>query len=48
MLWDGGWQDGAARTSGEEVEQINSYVSRLGSTTKHMIPESMSVKLFFD
>ena len=28
---------GASATAGEEVEQINSYLSRLGSTTKNMI-----------
>ena len=39
MLWGGRWQKGAAATTGEEVEQINSHFSRLGSTTKHMLPE---------
>jgi len=27
---------GAAATSGEMQEQVNSYISRFGSTTKHM------------
>eukprot|EP00794_Sanderia_malayensis_P003930 gene3930-4480_t len=40
VTWDGEWQTGAASTTGEEVEQINSYVSRLGSTTKHLLPEN--------
>ena len=39
VLWGGWWQEGAARSTGEEVEQINSYISRCGSTTKHMCPE---------
>ena len=39
VLWGGWWQEGAARSTGEEVEQINSYISRCGSTTKHMSPE---------
>ncbi|XP_028414083.1 uncharacterized protein LOC114537161 isoform X1 [Dendronephthya gigantea] len=37
VIWSGRWQEGAAATPGEEVEQINSYLSRLGSTTKNMI-----------
>ncbi|XP_046861813.1 uncharacterized protein LOC124455130 [Xenia sp. Carnegie-2017] len=36
VIWSGRWQSGAAATAGEEVEQINSYLSRLGSTTKNM------------
>jgi uncharacterized membrane protein YjjP (DUF1212 family) len=39
VLWGGRWQDGAACSTGEEVEQINSYFSRLGNTTKYMLPE---------
>lgn len=38
-LWGGRWQDGAAATTGEEVEHINSHFSRLGCCTKHMLPE---------
>lgn len=38
-LWGGRWQPGACATTGEEVEQINSHFSKLGSTTKHMLPE---------
>lgn len=38
-LWGGRWQNGAAATTGEEVEQINSHFSRLGCSTKHMLPE---------
>ncbi|XP_048581071.1 uncharacterized protein LOC116618759 isoform X3 [Nematostella vectensis] len=37
--WGGRWQEGAAATTGEEVELINSHFSRLGSSTKHMLPE---------
>ncbi|XP_028417750.1 uncharacterized protein LOC114542274 [Dendronephthya gigantea] len=36
VTWGGRWQQGSAYTTGEEVEQINSYISRLGSTTKYM------------
>ncbi|XP_028410581.1 uncharacterized protein LOC114533276 isoform X3 [Dendronephthya gigantea] len=39
VIWGGRWQDGASATTGEEVEQINSHFSRLGCTTKHMLPE---------
>ena len=39
VLWDGSWQDGAACSTGEEGEQVNSHMSRLGNTTKHMLPE---------
>ena len=39
VLWGGRWQVGAGATTGEEVEQINSHFSRLGSSTKHMLPE---------
>ena len=35
----GHWQEGASATTVEEVEQINSHFSRLGSSTKHMLPE---------
>ncbi|XP_046862765.1 uncharacterized protein LOC124456337 [Xenia sp. Carnegie-2017] len=31
---------GSAYSTGEEVEQINSYLSRLANTTKYMLPES--------
>ena len=36
FTWGGRWQDGAANTTGEEAEQVNCYISRLGSTTKRM------------
>lgn len=35
-------QEGSACSTGEEVEQINSYMSRCGNTTKYMLPESES------
>jgi len=40
ILWGGRWQNGSACSTGEEVEQINSYMSRCGNTTKYMLPES--------
>ena len=39
VLWGGRWQEGAGGTTGEEVEQIKSHFSRLGNSTKHMLPE---------
>ncbi|XP_078375746.1 uncharacterized protein LOC144659183 [Oculina patagonica] len=39
VIWGGRWQNGASATTGEEVEQINSHFSRLGISTKHMLPE---------
>ena len=39
VLWGGRWQDGATCATGEKVEQINSSFSRLGNTTKYMLPE---------
>ena len=41
MLWGGRWQNGASATTGEEVEQINSHFSRLGTSSKHMLPEGI-------
>ena len=38
------WQERAACCTGEEVEQINSYVSRCGSTAKHMCPERLETQ----
>lgn len=35
-------QEGSACSTGEEVEQINSYMSRCGNTTKYMLSESES------
>lgn len=42
VIWGGRLQDGSACSTGEEVEQINSYMSRCGNTTKYMLPESES------
>eukprot|EP00795_Rhopilema_esculentum_P017827 gene17827-9517_t len=39
VLFGGLWTDGAGFTSGEEDEQIFSYLSRIGTTTKYMLPE---------
>ncbi|KAL2088356.1 hypothetical protein ACEWY4_015255 [Coilia grayii] len=36
IKWGGMNQIGAGKTLGEEVEQVNSYMSRVGFTTKHM------------
>ena len=36
VLWGGRWQDGAAGGSGEDMEQIFSYLSRWNFTTKTM------------
>ena len=41
VVWDGEWQVGSGRSTGEETEQVNGYISRTGNTTKHMLPESM-------
>lgn len=41
MTWGGRWQEGSAGSTGEEVEQINSHLSQLGNSTKHMLPEGM-------
>ena len=32
----GQYKDGAGQTLGEEVEQTNAFLSRIGVTTKHM------------
>ena len=47
VLWGGRWQNEAAGTTGEELEQINSHFSRLGSCTKHMLPEGTDTKLHY-
>jgi len=40
VIWGGRLQEGSACSTGEEVEQINSYMSRCGNTTKYMLPEN--------
>lgn len=40
VIWGGRWQDGSACSTGEEVEQGNSHMSRCGNITKYMLPES--------
>ena len=45
ILWNGRWIDGAAAGSGEEVEQLFSYLSRFNLTTKHMNAAGMFNKL---
>ncbi|XP_057306565.1 uncharacterized protein LOC130644823 isoform X2 [Hydractinia symbiolongicarpus] len=39
ILWDGRMKSGTGLTTGEEVEQVNSYLSRLGNSTKHQLRE---------
>ncbi|KAL4008508.1 hypothetical protein ACER0C_002360 [Sarotherodon galilaeus] len=36
IKWGGAFQDGAGSTVGEEVEQVNSFLSRAAVTTKYM------------
>jgi len=36
VRWGGRSQDGAGNTVGEEVEQVNSFLSRAALTTKYM------------
>ncbi|XP_033971570.1 uncharacterized protein LOC117470805 [Trematomus bernacchii] len=36
IIWSGKNQEGAGMTAGEEVEQVNSYLSRCALTTKYM------------
>ncbi|XP_027145229.1 uncharacterized protein LOC113747865 [Larimichthys crocea] len=36
IKWGGAFQDGAGSTIGEEVEQVNSFLSRAAITTKYM------------
>ncbi|XP_066932550.1 uncharacterized protein [Clytia hemisphaerica] len=40
VIWSGEWIDGTARSTGEETEQLFSYLSRTGNTTKHQSPEN--------
>ena len=39
ILFGGLWSDGSGYTAGEEDELVFSYLSRIGSTTKYMLPE---------
>ncbi|XP_041839624.1 uncharacterized protein LOC121638734 [Melanotaenia boesemani] len=36
VKWSGAYQEGAGLTLGEEVEQVNAFLSRIAVTTKHM------------
>ena len=40
VLWDGEWIEGSGRSTGEECEQVFSYLSRCSNTTKYQRPES--------
>ena len=42
LLWGGRWQDGAAAGSGEDMELLFSYLSRLNLITKNMSAASKS------
>nr|XP_045603522.1 uncharacterized protein LOC123761550 [Procambarus clarkii] len=51
VLYGGRWQHGSGLTTGEETEQIFSYMSRYNSTTKNMLKaereEELSESSFF-
>ncbi|XP_066918229.1 uncharacterized protein, partial [Clytia hemisphaerica] len=40
FLWDGQWIDGTGRSTGEETEQVFSFLSRFCNTTKYQKPEN--------
>ena len=40
VLWDGKWVEGTGRSTGEETEQVFSFLSRFSNTTKYQRPES--------
>lgn len=40
VQWDGAWTDGTGKSTGEETEQIFSFLSRCGNSTKHQLPEN--------
>ncbi len=46
VLWDGEWVDGTGRSTGEETEQVFSFLSRFCNTTKYQKPESKLTFLF--
>lgn len=39
MLWSGEWIKGTGRSTGEDTEQVFSFLSRCGNTTKYQTPE---------
>ncbi|XP_066933858.1 uncharacterized protein [Clytia hemisphaerica] len=39
VVWSGEWLDGTGRSTGEETEQLFSYLSRFGNSTKYQLPE---------
>ena len=45
ILWGGRWQDGAAGSSGEDMEQLFSYLSRWGFSTKTMTAASVYIMI---
>jgi len=40
MNWDGEWVEGTGRSTGEECEQLFSFLSRASNTTKYQRPEN--------
>uniref|UniRef100_A0A7M5UXB5 CxC3 like cysteine cluster domain-containing protein n=1 Tax=Clytia hemisphaerica TaxID=252671 RepID=A0A7M5UXB5_9CNID len=40
VVWSGEWLEGTGRSTGEETEQLFSYLSRFGNSTKYQLPES--------
>lgn len=40
VKWDGEWVKGTGKSTGEECEQVFSFLSRCANTTKYQIPES--------
>ncbi|XP_066914469.1 uncharacterized protein [Clytia hemisphaerica] len=40
VIWDGEWIDGTGRSTGEETEQVFSFLSRFCNTTKYQKPEN--------
>lgn len=40
MIWSGEWVNGTGKSTGEETEQLFSFLSRFGNTTKHQSPEN--------
>uniref|UniRef100_A0A7M5X3X6 Uncharacterized protein n=1 Tax=Clytia hemisphaerica TaxID=252671 RepID=A0A7M5X3X6_9CNID len=39
VVWSGEWLEGTGRSTGEETEQLFSYLSRFGNSTKYQLPE---------
>lgn len=46
VKWDGEWVKGTGKSTGEECEQVFSFLSRCANTTKYQIPESKFIIIF--